>query len=193
MSLTRQISLAEFSGFGRNLRDALTCAGLSDGEQFAACETHLNARCAVCGMMVNGRALATAFLAAEAPEPSAADPLSRLRLGYCVDRSCSSGFYEFTFAPHPAVEWERIPLHREPDPAAVRPSEGLARVLARGLAEVVKANCNRRAAAALALLLALWIARQWVNGGRIPFIREPKTYTGSASAEMSPSASADDN
>ncbi len=178
MPITRQVSLAHLPDFGRNLCDAFARAGIRDGDRAAVCEMHLNAKCAVCRIAVNGRALAPVLLVPDTPNPSATDALSRLRMGNCVDRACSSAFYEFTFAPHPAIDWLEISVTRPEEEEPCQPTAGFWRDAAQTVIEIVRRQLTRRVAIALAVLIALWMMRQWMNGGRIPVIREPKTYTG---------------
>ncbi|MBI3875421.1 MAG: hypothetical protein HY300_05585 [Verrucomicrobia bacterium] len=193
MSIIRQISLAHLADFGRNLRDTLERAGIRDGEQFAVCEACLTARCAVCRTTINGRALAPVLLIAETPNPSATDALTRLRLGNCADRSCSSGYYEFTFIPHPAVDWMQIPVTSPASEQPRQPAAWLWIDAAQAIAETIRRQVTWRVAVAFAILLVLWMVHQWTSGGRIPILREPKTYTGQmpAGAELQPNPDAD--
>ncbi len=177
MAFTRQISLPLVAGFGGNLRDALDRASIRAADRAAVCESHVTARCALCGAEVSGGALVGVLLGTGTAEAMQSDRLSRLRLGYCVNPGCNSAYYEFTFEPHDAVDWAGIPTEKKERAPSNAPGGGIAITLAESASNAIQRHLNWRTATILALLLAAWIARQWVTGGTIPIIREGKTYT----------------
>lgn len=212
MVITRQISLAHVVDFGRNVAAALTSAGVPAAEQLAVCEAHVTAKCPLCKTAVNGRTLAAALLTGAATQATGVAAASRLRLGYCLRRGCPSAFYEFECASHPTIDWAQIPvastLAASPRESGVSVASAVAQTaalklkglanaaalklkhLANTAASMVKRQLTWRTAAALAVLLALWMSHQWVTGGRIPLIREPKSYATQlpAGAELLPPA-----
>jgi len=177
MGTTRQISLPLVAGFGGNLRDALKRAGIPVSERSAVCEAHVSARCSLCGAEVSGRALAGVLLSATTAEASQGERLARLRLGYCVNTGCQSAYYEFSFEPHAAVDWSQIPAEASAAPNATLRGGSVISSLAASASSAVQRHLNWRMAAALAILLAVWILHQWVTGGTIPLIREGRTFT----------------
>ena len=181
MSFTRQINLAHLADFGRNLRAAFIWAGIPAAEQAAVCETYFSAKCALCQKTVSGGVLAPVLLDTETPASSSGG-LARLRMGYCMDRSCRASFYEFTFTPHPVVDWMQIPLTPAATPPPAKAGDSLLVPMVQTVTNWVRAQITWRAAAALAAVLVLWAVHQWNSGGRIPIIREPKVFT----SEMPP-------
>jgi len=195
---TRQVALPLVAGFARDACEALARAGIAPAERAGVLEAHVTAVCAGCGTTVSGRTLAA--LAEKQPEgASATDPLRRLDLGYCVMRSCESHFYELTLQPHPAIDWTRVCEPQSAKPQAAPVSDGWLVLVTRSVAlalaasqQWVQAQFNWRVAFALAVLLALLLARHWQSGGAIPFIREPRIFTGPAPAAEPAEPGADD-
>ena len=191
MALVRQINLTQFGSFGRNLRDTLIRAGVSPNELDAVVEAHLCARCVVCGAAVSGSDLAEVLLAPETAEPVATGRLARLHLGYCVGSGCKARYFEFSFAPHPAIDWTQIPaLSQSGSEPRVRRASSIG-LMARAAWQILMRQLTWRVGAGVAVLLALWFLRQWTTGGSIPLIREPRTFTSEATTSGEPVPDAD--
>lgn len=175
----RQVSLSQFPAWARNLAQALSAAGIAPRDMAATCATHLSAKCVVCDARVDGRELAALVLGEDLPATS---PLRRLPQGYCVNEACKSSYYDFTCLPHTTVDWSKIGV-TETLPLLAPPADTnwQAAALGAGWRRVADA-LTWRFAVGLAVLLALWIWRQWWTGGSIPFFREAKTYISEGSA-----------
>lgn len=169
--LKRQIKLAQFPGFARNVALALANAGIAPPDFTATCAAHLSARCALCEARVDGRELAALVAAEELPETS---PLRRLAQGYCVSESCKSSYYEFTCAPHPTVDW--LAISTEIKVEAPSPSEGLGELVLRQSARTLREQLTWKLTAAILVLAALLLWRQWWTGGSIPYFREAQSF-----------------
>lgn len=172
--LQRQIRLAQFPAFARNLAVALTAAGVSPRDLSTTCAAHLSAKCVLCGARLDGRELAALLAAEELPEAS---PLRRLSQGYCVSDGCRSSYYEFAFAPHPSLDWNSVSAAETVVPAAPTSDLRWTGTALRALGHKVGTAFTWRFAAGLAVLLALWLWQQWWTGGSIPFFREARTFT----------------
>jgi len=177
--LQRQIGLGLFQPFARNLAQALSAAGVTPRDTAADCATHLSAKCVVCEARVDGRELAALIQGEELPATS---PLKRLPQGYCVNEGCKSSYYEFTFLPHPLVDWSTVGTAEPILPVTpLADTNWQAAALRAGWRRVADAF-TWRFAVGLAVLLTLWVWRQWWTGGSIPFFREAKTYSSEGSA-----------
>ncbi len=175
--IIRKLALAQFAPFARNARAALARAGITDLEHVRVFQTHITARCCGCDARPSAEVVAALFVGSELEAGRPAEELARLRQEYCLRAGCESRFYELTFTPHPAVDWNAIGTDAQPD--APHPSVGLAvgSAVVRKSAQTVRAQLTWKLAFAVALLLALLAWRQWWTGGSIPFFREAKTFT----------------
>lgn len=175
--VARKLALAHLAPFARNARAALAQAGIADLEHAGVFRTHIAARCCLCDARLTPEVVAALFTGAELETSRPAEELARLRQEYCLRAGCESRFYELTFAPHPTVNWAAIGTETLPD--APHASVGLAvgEAVVRKTARTVRAQLTWKLAAALVLLLALLVWRQWWTGGNIPFFREAKTFT----------------
>jgi hypothetical protein len=188
--LLRQVSLSQFPAWARNLAQALSAAGIAPRDMAATCATHLSAKCVVCDARVDGRELAALVLGEDLP---AASPLKRLPQGYCVNEACKSSYYDFTCLPHPTLDWSRIEVSETlPLPAPPADTNWWAVALRAGWRRVADA-CTWRFAAGLAVLLVLWVWRQWWTGGSIPFFREEKTFFSQGAGNELPVMDDDDD
>lgn len=176
--LLRQIGLGLFPVFARNLAQGLSAAGIAPRDTAATCATHLSAKCVICDARVDGRELAALILGEELPATS---PLKRLTQGYCVNEGCKSSYYEFTFLPHPLVDWSQVGAAETILPVTPPADTNWQAAALRAGWRRVAAAFTWRFAAGLAVLLALWIWRQWWTGGSIPFLREAKPFTSEGS------------
>jgi hypothetical protein len=174
--LQRQIGLAQFPGFARNLTAALAAAGVSPRDISVTCAAHLSAKCVLCGARLDGRELAALLTADELPEAS---PLRRLSQGYCVSEGCKSSYYEFTCLPHPSLDWSSVSADEAIVPVAPTSDVRWAGVALRALGHKIGAAFTWRFAAGLGVLLALWLWQQWWTGGSIPFLREAHPFESS--------------
>ena len=194
--ILHRVSLTELGPFAETLRQALAAAGVPATEQAAVWRACVRANCAGCGVRP-GREVLVACLTAGGPVgPLSAAGLRHLRQGYCVTDGCKARFYEFTFAPHPALDWAKIawpapllaggPVSEATlaDVAGDAARSALRRAMARVRRTVTRRIFNPqrvwKVAALLGLLGALVFYRQWITGGHIPFFREEKNFTGSA-------------
>ena len=175
--IIRKLALAQLAPLARNARAALSQAGIADLEHAGIFQTHINARCCGCDARPSSEVVTALFSGAELEVSRPAEELARLRQEYCLRPGCESRFYEFTFTPHPAVDWNAIETDSEPE--TPRPSVGLSvgSAVVRQSARTVRAQLTWKFAAAVALLIALLAWRQWWTGGSIPFFREAKSFT----------------
>lgn len=204
--ILHRVSLAELGSFAETLRQALVAAGVPATEQAAVWRACVRANCAGCGVRPGREVLVACLMASEPADPVIAAGCRHLRQGYCVTDGCKARFYEFTFAPHPAVDWAKIQW-----PAPVRADGPVSEVTLVNVAGDAARSALRRAmtrvrrtvtrhifnpqrlwkmAALLGLLGALLFYRQWITGGHIPFFREEKELTGTV--EMLGELPADD-
>ena len=183
--IQRRIALATFPAFAQNLARAFAAAGIAPPEFVRTSADHLSATCVACGTRVDGRELGAVIAGEELP---AASPLRQLGQGYCVKAGCRSGYYEFTFRPHPSVDWQQIAVETAPEPVTDRPS--VSTLAARRVLENLRRQFNWRVGLGLLALFALLLWRQWWSGGRIPFLREGKTYI--STEPMDPDVDTDD-
>ncbi len=174
--LTRQLELTGCSGFWQNLRLALRQAGVADAPLPDLLESSVAGECVQCGIRLTTEDLLA--LSASDPADDAAHPkVARLRQGYCARNGCASYAYLLTFNAHPGVDWPKIL-------AAVESAgqEQHAEVAAEAEAQQIGRREARKKrmlklVAGIALLLLLLLIRQWITGGPIPILREPKEYT----------------
>ena len=204
--ILHRVSLAELGPFAETLRQALVAADVPATEQAAVWRACVRANCAGCGVRPGREVLVACLTSSEPTDPLIAAGWRHLRLGYCVTDGCKARFYEFTFAPHPDLDWAKIAwpapgLSGGPvsevtlaDVAGAAARSTLRRALARVRRTVTRQIFNPqrvwKVAALLGLLGALLFYRQWITGGHIPFFREEKDLTGSG--EMLGELPADD-
>ena len=204
--IQQRVNLAELGSFADTLRRALVAAGVPATEQAAVWRACVGANCAGCGVRPGREVLVACLTSSEPADPLSAAGWRHLRQGYCVTDGCKARFYEFTFAPHPALDWAKIAW---PAPglsggpvsevtlaavAGAAARSALRRALARVRRTVTRQIFNPqrvwKVAALLGLLGALLFYRQWITGGHLPFFREEKDFTGSV--EMIGELPADD-
>ena len=160
----------------QNLLQALGQAGVGDAQLPGFLEATVTGECVQCGIRLTAEELLA--LSETSPADGAANPkVARLRQGYCARNGCASYAYLLTFKAHPAVDWPKIL-------AAVESSgqEQHAEVAAEAEAQQIARREARKKrvlkiVAGIALLLLLLLIRQWITGGPIPILREPKKYT----------------
>lgn len=205
--IQQRVNLAELGSFADTLRRALVAAGVPATEQAAVWRACVGANCAGCGVRPGREVLVACLTSSEPADPLSAAGWRHLRQGYCVTDGCKARFYEFTFAPHPALDWAKIEW-----PAPGLSGGPVSEVTLAAVAGAAARSALRRARwrltraltqwvfnprrlgkvlALLGLLGALVLYRQWFTGGHIPFLREEKSFTGGA--EMLGEPPADDS
>lgn len=160
----------------QNLLQALGQAGVADEQLPGLFEASVAGECVQCGIRLTAEELLG--LSETSPADGAANSkVARLRQGYCARNGCASYAYLLTFNAHPIVDWPKIL-------AAVESAghEQHAEVAAEAEAQQIGRREARKKrvlkiAAGIALLLLLLLLRQWITGGPIPILREPKKYT----------------
>lgn len=175
--IARKLALGQLAPFARNARTALSQAGIADLEHAGVFQTHITARCCVCDARPSPEVVAALFTGATLEARRSTEELDRLRQEYCLRTGCESRFYELTFAPHPAVNWEAIGTDAQPETPSASIGLAVGEAVVRKTAQSVRAQLSWRLVAAVVLLLALLAWRQWWTGGSIPFFREAKTFT----------------
>ena len=175
--IVRKLAIAQLASFARNARAALSQAGIADLEHAEVFRSHVTARCCGCDAHTSPDVVAALFTGAALEAGRPADGLARLREEYCLRPNCESRFYELTFTPHPLVDWAAIGTDSKLDSPQASVNLAVGGAVVRTTARAVRAQLSWKLAAAVALLLALLVWRQWWTGGSIPFFREAKIFT----------------
>jgi hypothetical protein len=173
---SRQVELSSCGAFVRALLRSLEDAGVRDEHLQQVLQEAVHPVCATCGLHLRAKDLIL-LSSSEAPDPAVDAKAHRLWQGYCGRSGCEARYYEFAFNPHPAVDWAGI----------LRAAEGLsiedvpAKAAQPETAEMAEARLKRRrltrrVLAGAVVVAILLLARHWMTGGTIPFIREPADY-----------------
>ena len=166
--------LYKLASFCTALDDALRQGGLNPDESLAVWRAAVSAECTGCAIQVSGEEL---YALSQPPCPERATAkIGRMRLGDCARQGCEACYYRLTFQNQPGIDWQKVLSEieriRQEQPKFVsgRTSNGHPwRVqMLSGLA--------LRLGLALILIAMLLVVRQWRQGGRIPFIREPEHF-----------------
>ena len=136
---------------------------------------NVRVECVLCGIEVKGDDLSAMALAAQAED--LADPrLARLKHGYCCRRSCDSYYYRLLFAPHPAVNWEKITEKLAGAKAQASSGKG-GEEQSRPQENPAKKALAIRIAAGVGLVLVLLLCRHLLLGGSLPGLQRTSKYT----------------
>lgn len=135
-----------------------------------AVQEALSGDCIQCAIRMNG-----ADLLSVNDEANRDPRLERLRVGYCARNGCDSQFYAVATAPHPGVNWSALITPGDVLHSTQIESEPTAPKVHIPFAVRIK-GAALRTTIALAALVIVFIIRQYVMGGRIPFIREPENF-----------------
>lgn len=177
--LVRRTDLMFLPQVGSGIRATLAAAGVAEDRWVGLCARCISAQCTVCDEIVAGDEWATWLLAAGAAEAGTGGTMRfvRLRRGCCANLSCNARFYNVSFEPDPAVEWDAVSISALAATEEAKPPSlvGLAGESAKR--SIVK-QVTGRALAAGVLFLALWLFQQWYTGGEIPILQPAKDYTG---------------
>ncbi|MBX3744003.1 MAG: hypothetical protein KF833_01715 [Verrucomicrobiae bacterium] len=130
--------------------------------------------CVQCGMKVSGEAL----MALTAPPPDEGqDPrVERLRQGYCARKGCESYFYRLSFRPWPGVNWPSVIARIHDEAGGAERKDNAVPAVVPMVRRQFLSQAVLRGGIALGALAALWLARHWHRGGRIPYLREPERF-----------------
>lgn len=179
--ITRKLALTQLAPFAHGARAALSQAGVADLEHVRVFQTHVTARCCLCDARPSSEVLGALLTGAELEAGRPAEELARLRQEFCLRAGCESRFYELTFTPLPAVNWAAIGMDAQlkvPGPSVALAVSG---AVVRTTAQTIRAQLTWKLAAAVALLLALVLWRQWWTGGSIPLLREARPFSSEVS------------
>lgn len=167
----RSVDLAGLAPLARALVTALRDQpGL---DPLAVLQAGVRAHCPQCQFRLFGEDV-LALAVSEAPAPETSPKLHRLAQGFCARQGCDSRFYEFSFDPVEGVDWEAVlndPAVTGTAASAPEPGTGAEPVTA------ARRRSRRRVLAGLAVIGLLLLARHWMTGGTIPWIREPRRFT----------------
>ena len=170
ISLTREEPIQALGEFSSALTETLARAGLGADKAWAARAAVL-AECVQCGMSISGEEL----FALSQPEPQTETnaKVRRLRLGDCARPGCESYHYRLTFQTCAAVDWATLvpQIDRIKGELQLNQTRASAAIKRKALWAMA-----RRVAIALALVIVLFLIRQWYFGGRIPLLREPEQF-----------------
>ena len=127
-----------------------------------------------CAIQVSGDEL---YALSQPPSPERATAkIGRMRLGDCARQGCEACYYRLTFQNQPGIDWQtvlsEIEMLRQQRPGPVS-GPTLHRLPWRGW---MLSGLALRLGLALMLIAMLLLARQWRQGGRIPFLREPEHF-----------------
>lgn len=173
--VTRQEHLQRLYPFCQGLDKALAQAGLPPEKSLEVWRAGVAAECVQCGINVSGKELFALSRPPSAELDSA--KISRLRLGDCARKGCTSYYYRLTFRPFQELDWPEILgqaetiEHEPPEQMPGKPA-----LSTRGLLIFWSVPAARRVGGALLLVLLVLIVRQWYIGGRIPFLHEPEKF-----------------
>jgi hypothetical protein len=173
-ALTRHVDLRGCTAFARNLIGALGATG--GGDLLPKIRAGVHAECPQCHMRLVGEEVLV-LAGAQEPDPAVSPKLHRLWQGYCGRNGCDANFYEFEFDPVAGVDWSALLGQMESaapeaftEPAAVAAEQAAVQADR-------KKRSMRRALLGVGVVLMLLFVRQWMSGGAIPFIREPRRFT----------------
>lgn len=168
--LTIQVPLVRLERVCRSLEQALA-ATYAAPDLSIIWRRHVSADCPGCGILVCGEELrALAF----PPCPELASvKLGRLRLGDCARAGCNSWHYDLHLWRQEGIDWPTLLTAAE---NLARPSHPSPRSSWLPGVRAFLAGYVPRLSAICCLLMALWLARQLYQGGRIPFFREPEEF-----------------
>jgi hypothetical protein len=168
---TRQEHLFQFPAFCQSLDATLSNCGLPSQQIF---HSAVVAVCLDCGLVVSGDDL---FALSQPRDPErSSGRVGRLRAGDCAREGCKGDYYQIFFKSDPRLNWLRVlakvdarrwpkaeapPLPDSPIPGGRR--SGMCGLL-------------RRIGLCMLLLLAMLLIRQWLQGGRTAFLREPEHF-----------------
>jgi len=136
---------------------------------------NVRAECVLCRIEVKGEDLSAVALSTRAED--LADPrLARLKHGYCCRRSCDSYYYRLLFAPHPAVNWDKVAGKLAGTKAEVSSGKSEAEQDRPKKAPASRAFAIR-IAAGVGLVLVLLLCRHLWLGGSLPGLKRQSKYS----------------
>lgn len=169
---SREIPLIRLASFCRTLERALA-ARYAPADLPRLWRLFVSAECPECGIWISGDELHALT------QPPCAEVASaktgRMRLGDCARRGCNAAHYLVHLWNQEGIDWAELLLLADTFPsenaAAGRSGwKGWLPVLGRFKGYVV------RGLALLAFVVLSLLARQFYQGGRIPFLREPEEF-----------------
>jgi hypothetical protein len=164
--------LVGMEAFCRSLERALAVA-YGSAELAGIWRLYVSAECPVCGIRVGGNELRALAFAPSAELASA--KIGRMRLGFCARQGCEAWHYAMHFWSQEGIDWARMleAAERQEVGSSANASE---RQWFTALRTLTRGHAGRVAAMA-SVVLALWLAREFYLGGRIPFLREPEKFS----------------
>jgi hypothetical protein len=167
---TRQEHLFQLPAFCRALDATLSNCGLPSRQTF---HTAVVAVCLNCGLVVSGDEL---FAVSQPADPERSAPsVGRLRAGECARQGCKGDYYQMFFKSDPRLNWLRVlakvdARHWPKAEPAPRPDSP------KSAGRPGPCGLLRRIGLCALLGILLLMIRQWQQGGRSPFLREPKHF-----------------
>ncbi len=171
-SVIRQEHLLKLESFCRSLREGLGRAGLTAEKSIEVMRSAVAGECVQCGIHLSGEELVLLSQPPLKTEESA--KIQRLRLGDCARKGCDSFYYRMIFGRHMELDWTTFlnGLEQPEAKPAVVATEAAREISKPRRSPILK----YRFLIGVAIVLFIFIARQWYLGGRIPFIREPEKF-----------------
>jgi len=174
--ITRQLHLEALAKFAGHLVTALREVGVAGSDLRPRLDQSLTLECAQCGITLIPEDLMALSLPAAEPTAAASTKVERLRRGYCARNGCESYYYRLLLTPAPGLDWATILARTESLAAATADEESGRRTAVAGFSRAIPWRLLGRVAAGIACVAALLMLRQWMVGGRIPFLREPEPF-----------------
>jgi hypothetical protein len=172
--LSRREYLQTLEAFCQALQEALGRAGVVSDEALEVWRTCLTAHCLQCGIEITGEEL---FALSQPPSAErSSSKIGQLRLGYCACKSCKSCYYEVNFQTCSTLDWPVLLAQVESQQRS-QPRQVLERTRFMSTTGVLLHwPAVQRLSLVLISFLLFLLARQWMIGGRIPWLREPQRF-----------------
>ena len=169
---TRNEYLYNLTSFCQLLHETMLAAGLKPEQTLGIFHNAVSAACLGCGIVVSGDELLALTRSPSAEDATA--KIGRLRQGYCARQGCEACYYQLSFRDQ-ELNWPKILA--QVDARLQGPIKRRSSILSWKLVwPPASSTLAYRFALALAVILLLLLVRQWRQGGRIPFIREPENF-----------------
>ena len=167
------VSIVELRQHFAQLLGALRSLDLPGNLLQSIVERGMQIRCVECAIPLSSDDLIglVALESAVGPSP---EKLARLRQGFCARNGCLSRFYDVRLLRVEGVDWDQVVVRMtEIDSGALPVELPTEPALEHRPMDRVRAG---KIALAVGLVLLVVAARQWLIGGRIPFLREPAEF-----------------
>jgi hypothetical protein len=173
---SRELHLSECPAFARHLAQALEAAEVTRDQVAPTLDRGLVCECVQCGIRLGGEDLLALSLAEEA-DLGTHVKADRVRQGYCARNGCSSYFYRFTFRSQAGLDWAKVLGVAQTKAVEAQAAAAVEAQEEKAAARSARHAIGFRVLAGIGLVVALVLVRQWIVGGRIPFLREPEQFT----------------